>query len=165
VLREFFDPSLSRPGDVLLFSRQSIFNRLIAWKTWSRYTHVEVVSRWYPTQVYVAASRNGKGCDVYPADFRGLSLILRPGRPFNPIRANNWWDRVAVGQGYDWLGLLNFWAAKTRGNNGKMFCSEAATRYLRAGGFDPFNGDDADRIAPSDFAKNSGFVVMWRASE
>src|SRR3712207_7174694 len=49
-----------------------------------------------------------------------------------------------VGQKYDWFGLLAFTSARFQGQeNGRMFCSEFATRYLRAGNVDPFNGYDA----------------------
>lgn len=155
--------SILLPGDVLLFNRSSTFNWIIRVKTWSRFSHVEVVTG--PTRTF--ASRNGEGVGFYNVDERGLALVLRPTVPFDVDAAIKWArDTNVVGQGYDWLGLLNFTYARlaSRENN-KMFCSEAATRFLRRGGLDPFPYNDADTISPRDFSVCPLFVPVWRSAD
>jgi hypothetical protein len=146
------------PGDVLLFNRDGFYNRIIRIKTWSRVSHVEVVASGGPSPMTVA-SRNGQGVGYYKLDSHGLYCVLRPRSDLVFNQSDAWkWFLTVNGQGYDWLGLLAFASAKFQGKeNGKMFCSELACRYLRAGGIDPFRGADADAIAPSDFLKNSTF--------
>lgn len=151
------------PGDVLLFARTGLFNRLIQLKTWSAVSHVEVVAipgapffrapqRWTFNTV---ASRNGVGVGLYAPDLSQLHSVYRPTVPFDQATALDWFWRDANRQGYDWLGLLAFFNAKRQGReNSKMFCSEFAARYLRIGGVDAFNGYDADGIAPSEFCKS-----------
>lgn len=144
-------------GDVLLYARSGVYSRLIQIKTWSRVSHCEVVAE-YGSHPSVVASRNGVGVGEYALDLNGLYAVVRPVVPFDVHAALQWFDTVN-GQGYDWLGLLAFFSAQRQGReNGKMFCSEFSTRFLRAGGVDPFNGADADAIAPADFLKNSMLV-------
>ena len=129
-----------QPGDVLLFNRQGFYNRLIMLKTWSRVSHCEC----YTTGGLTVASRNGKGVNIYDIDVNGLYGVLRPLQPFDLKAAMEWYMRESHGQGYDWIGLLAFFSAKWQGKeNGKQFCSEFCTRFLRAGGVDPFLGADA----------------------
>jgi hypothetical protein len=151
-----------QPGDVLLFNRDGLYNRIIRIKTWSRVSHVEVVSFASPVvgaPPLIVASRNSKGVAQYTIDTHGLYCVLRPRQPFDIAKAMEWFWSEANGQGYDWIGLLSFTSAKFQGKeNGKMFCSEFAARFLRSGGIDPFLGCDADAVAPSDFLKNSAFI-------
>jgi uncharacterized protein YycO len=144
------------PGDVLLYNRQGFYNTLIRIKTWSVVSHVAVVLDGFT----MVESRNGKGVGAYDINLDGLYCVLRPKRRIDIDAAYAWFETVN-GQGYDWIGLLAFASAKFQGKeNGKMFCSEFAARFLRAGGLDPFNGADADAIAPSDFLKNSAFKLV-----
>jgi hypothetical protein len=146
-------------GDVLLYSGSGFFSRLIQMKTWSKYSHVEV----FDCDDRCVASRDGIGVGRYPFRVDGLRVILRPLPKFDPAPARLWYATVE-GQPYDWFGLLAFTSAKRQGkNNWKMFCSEFATRFLRSGGIDPFNGYDADGIAPGEFMKSPTFVVVWKA--
>lgn len=148
-----------KTGDVLLYSGGSFFSRLIQFKTWSRYSHVEI----YDGDGKSVASRDGLGVARYPVRLDGLRVILRPLAKFDADKARAWFDTVN-GQPYDWFGLLAFTSAKRQGkNNWKMFCSEFATRYLRAGGIDPFNGYDADGIAPGEMIKSPGLIIVWRS--
>lgn len=113
---------LLKPGDCLLFSRTSLINRLIALKTWSQYTHVEV---WLGAELArevrrraglgmdetpVFASRNpdriqwwslklvGGGVNLYPPDFSGLALVRRPKR-FDQEKAVAWLSLRRPGDG------------------------------------------------------------------
>jgi hypothetical protein len=145
------------PGDVLIYSRNGFYSRLIRFKTWSVASHCEVIAAGGAQPPMTVASRDGEGVGYYPFNPSGLYAVLRPIAPFN--QASAWaWFRTVSGQKYDWIGLLAFFSAKLQGkDNGRMFCSEFATRYLRAGGIDAFGGADADAIAPSDFLKNAAF--------
>lgn len=155
------------PGDCCLFSRNSIYNQIIKVKTWSKYTHIEVVTRERGI-VRMAASRNDRGCGLYAPDWHGLALVLRPDPRlgiFDQTEALAWFRNNRIDeQGYDWLGLLNFTYARYVGTeNGKMFCSEFATRYLERGGFRMFGvRNDADTIAPRDFTVTVGAAEVWR---
>lgn len=149
-----------RVGDVLLYSGTGLFSRLIRLKTWSKYSHVEV----YVGDGESVASRDGIGVGLYQIRLDQLRAILRPSSDFRAVDALKWFASVE-GQGYDWSGLFAFTAAKWQGReNGKQFCSEFATRFLRAGGVDPFNGYDADGIAPGEFRKSPALTLVWCAT-
>ena len=152
------EPTL-RVGDILLYSGKGCFSRLIQMKTWSRYSHCEV----YDGDGKSVASRDGIGVGRYPLRVDGLRVILRPLAKFDAEKARLWFDTVD-GQPYDWFGLLAFTSAKRQGReNWKMFCSEFCCRYLRAGGIDPFNGYDADGIAPGELIKSPALLLVWRS--
>jgi len=140
-----------QPGDCLLYSPapKSVFGWLIAIKTWHAVSHCEV----YIGEGMSVASRDGKGVDSYPVRWDNLSIIMRPKGEykFNLQAALKWFITEAKGQKYDWVGLLRFsWRSDfvKGGENNKQFCSEFATRFYRAGGLDPFNGEDADAVPP-----------------
>ena len=174
-MSEQYDPfpnpeQVLQDGDVLLFSRStSIFNWIIKVKTWSRFTHCEVI-QFDGDTLKTVASRDGVGVGWYPPEWRGLAMVLRPvqfpnvkGRTFNTKLARAWFAKVK-GQGYDWLGLLNFAYARVVGaDNTKQFCSEFCTRYLRAGGFNLFRTQDADTVSPRDFAYSDQLDVVFEA--
>ncbi|HXG88754.1 MAG TPA: hypothetical protein VNJ02_10495 [Vicinamibacterales bacterium] len=147
-----------RAGDVLLYSGKGFIARAIQIKTFSRINHIEV----YDGAGKSVASRDGLGVDRY--DYRALNLarVLRPRDGFN-IEAARAWFRTVQGQPYDWIGLFAFFNAKRQGaENWKMFCSEFAVRFMRAGGVEPFTKDtDADSVAPGEFAKSGAFTRVW----
>lgn len=148
-----------RVGDVLLYSGKGLFSRLIQIKTWSRITHCEV----YDGNGYSVASRDGIGVGRYPVRVDGLRIVLRPKVHLEVKKARAWFKTVD-GQPYDWFGLIAFTSARKQGHdNWAMFCSEFCTRYLRAGGIDPFNEYDADGIAPGEFLKSPLFTRAWEA--
>lgn len=99
-----FDLTQLLPGDVLLFARTSPFDWIIHVKTWSRFTHVEIVGLDKLGHVRTYASRNGVGVGVYTPDLDGLALVLRPAFPcgtckqfvFTPAR--EWFYAEAIGQ-------------------------------------------------------------------
>lgn len=140
-----------KPGDCLLYSpkKSSIFGWLISIKTWHKVSHCET----YIGEGCSVASRDGIGVNTYPIRLNELVAVYRP-KPeykFNLGAALKWFLLEAKGQKYDWLGLLRFtWGqpyVDGDGNN-KQFCSEFLTRFYRAGGMDPFNGEDADAVPP-----------------
>jgi len=168
-----------KPGDLLLYGGTGWVSRVIRVKTWSRYGHVEM----YDGGGYSFASRNGLGVARYPIRTEGLLMILRlrPWVPFSMAAVRQWFPYVD-GQGYDWLGgLIFFLARKSGAENYKMQCAEFCARALRVGigaavplpvasplgdrralaalGYDPFNGHDADGIAPGEYAKSPLFMI------
>src|SRR6478609_3895721 len=149
------DPELLLPGDCLLYGRTPFRRSAVAWffgtainiKTWSRYCHVEV----YDGEGESFASRDGQGVACYPLRISELVCVRRPRlMDYDHDLTRAWFDKYADGQKYDWLGLLSFTYAIHRGDPGKMFCSEFATRAYRQGGLKPFNPAlDADCVAPA----------------
>jgi hypothetical protein len=149
------------PGDVLLFERNTFYNRLIQIKTWSRFTHVEIVCVYPNAATRTVASRNGEGVGFYAPNLKGLAVVLRPRTAFDQDAAMKWFLTVQ-GQGYDWLGLMNFAYARLVGpDNNKQFCSEFAARYMRRGGVPVFGVTDADTISPRDFSICDLLEVVW----
>jgi hypothetical protein len=145
------------PGDILLYRPASAFGWLIAFKTWNRISHVET----YVGDGKSAASRDGKGVNVYPLRTAQLQMVRRPKIPFN-IRRAMAWQSCVNGQGYDWKGLLVFALAVQEGSRDRMFCSEHATRFARRGGITPFApAYDADRVAPATFLTSAAYDTVW----
>lgn len=153
-----------RPGDCLLyFSRHSLMDWCVAIKTWNLVSHVEI----YRGEGMSVASRNGIGVNLYNLRRDGLAYVLRPREDSGPLdvtKSQSWFFRTAQGQGYDWLGLLCFTLAVHQGAPDKMFCSEFATRWYRAGGFRPFaEAYDADLVAPAQFLQSPAFEPVWKS--
>lgn len=155
-------PVTVQPGDVLLYRGGGFFSKLIALKTWHNISHVEI----YAGGLQNAASRDGIGVGMYDVRENGLVAILRPTGDFDINAALDWFETV-IGQKYDWLGLLRFaWFGRIpTGNNNKQFCSEFATRFLRAGGCDPFPREDADAVAPYQFKFSAELELIWEAGK
>jgi len=148
-----------KEGDCLLYSPKGFFGWVISLKTWHEVAHCEAYVGGPGLSV---ASRDGVGVGQYDWRRSELKYVLRPNQPFNLAAALERFNSEWRGQGYDWLGLLRFgWRAPVsafRFQN-KQFCSEFLTRFYRAGGMDPFNGEDADAIAPFMFLLSSCFDV------
>lgn len=151
-----FDRSTLQPGDVLLYGATGLVGWIISIKTWHPVAHCEI----YIGQGESVASRNGIGVGRYPMREAELVRVRRPTLPVDLQEAMRWFATVN-GEGYDWLGLLRFAKPSGHGSATKMFCSEFATRFYRAGGFAPFGDEDADAIAPCEFDSNSQFRLLW----
>jgi hypothetical protein len=151
-----------KSGDLLLFDRPGWANWLIKIKTWSRVSHCEVV--W--TDASTLASRNGIGVGCYQLDLAGLCYILRPVPPLDLAAGYRWFETRANGADYDWLGLLSFVVAKWQrklSRNAAMFCSEFATGFYRACGFDPFGPlVETAAVAPGSYLYSNDLTVAWR---
>lgn len=142
-----FDPSILRAGDLLLFSRSGLFDFIIKVKTFSQITHTEI----YLGEGKTVASRNGKGCAVYPEDLSGLYMVLRPQQSFDLQKAMVEFYKTMNGRPYGWLSLLSFCLIDVHDKG--FFCSETSTLLFRAGGFECFKPwIRADRAAPADFS-------------
>lgn len=171
-------PEDLRPGDFLLYRGKGPASLVIKAVTASVYTHVEQ----YDGGAMSWASRDGIGVDRYPLRYDDLALAVRfrESAPFSMAGARRYWV-ASIGKGYDWIGLaisrVPRWQGGAREED-KEFCSEAATRAARFGiaeklglrysvakgmsgqvrdtlkamGYDPFNGKNADGVYPGMFA-------------
>ncbi len=144
-----------RPGDVLLYRGSGVYGWLIRLKTWHPIGHVEV----YVGDRQSAASRDGKGVNIYPLRMDGLAYVLRPIEPFDLAAALRWYEREAKGLPYGWLDLLQFVGQNV--NRKGVVCSPFATQLLRAGGIPIFNDEPAEKIAPFQFLTSERLVRIW----
>lgn len=150
------------PGDCLLYFQNSVFDWLVALKTWNKVAHIEI----YAGQGKSLASRNGKGVDIYPVRFPGLAMVRRPTIPLNWDKGMIWFYSTAKGQGYDWKGLLCFTLAVRQGSAKKMFCSEYGARQYRKFGLNICAPDyDADKIAPAQHLQTPSLDTVWKAPD
>lgn len=148
-----------KPGDGLLYRSKGFWAALIRWKTWAPVSHVEV----YMGYGLAYAARDGVGVRSFPARHNDLFAVVRPLQSFNAAAATEWFNANAVGQKYDWFGLLRFYTWGKQSLD-KQFCSEVATRLWRAGNVRPFaDGYDADLVSPGMVLSSPAFWVFWRA--
>lgn len=166
-------PHELQPGDCLLYRPNSIMGWVIAVKTWTAISHVEI----YTGDLTSVASRDGIGVARYPLRRSNLAYVRRPSCkiPSTNIqhpekhqvpgldfaRAMRWF-RTVNGQKYDWKGLLCFTLAVHQGSMDRMFCSEFATRWYRKAGFDALAPEiNADHVAPSEFVQTPALKTVW----
>jgi hypothetical protein len=74
-----------------------------------------------------------------------------------------WFWNTAIGQRYDYWGLLRFaWRSDVvpDAKDNRMFCSEFLTRFYRKGGLTIFGNEDADAIAPFQFLTTSDLLEV-----
>ena len=134
-----------QPGDILVFSRRTLYNLVIMLKTWSMATHTEV----YIGDGRTIASRNGKGCANYPLDLDGIYRVLRPVIPFDLKSGIADFNSKYNGKPYGWLALFSFCLIDLHDNG--LFCSELTTLFMRGCGLDLFNRTiEANIVAPAD---------------
>lgn len=158
------DIGLLHEGDCLLYGPHDLLGWVIAVKTWCQQAcHVEI----YSGQGMSIASRNGVGVNRYPFRYGQLSCVRRPKvwLGHRPHLSYEWFNQVARGQRYDWLGLLCFTLAVKQGARDRMFCSEFALREYREWNCELLNPDvDADHTAPSEFYQAGTLETIWEAA-
>jgi hypothetical protein len=147
------------PGDCLLYRPSGVFGCIVSFKTWTDLAHVEV----YVGGGLSVASRGVTGVNKYPLRVSKLAYVLRPTlQPVDIEAGLAWFEKSARGQKYDLWGQLLFFQAVKRGNNGRMFCSEFATRFYRNCGVPCFAPHwDADRVPPAMFYASPALMVAW----
>lgn len=143
-----------RPGDVLLYRGTGLYGLIIRFHTGHKEGHVEV----YAGLGLSVASRNGIGVNTYPLRHNDLCLVCRP-KPEYPFRLGKAlaWHAKQIGTPYGWFELLEFIGYDVKAHG--VVCSAYATEFLRAGGIDPFNGEDAQRVAPYEFTVSNVFDI------
>ncbi len=158
-VRKFLGGVDVRPGDCLLYGPRGLAGWIIAIKTWHRIAHVEI----YVGDGRSVASRDGIGVDLYPLR-EDFTQVRRPTQPFDIVAALLWFQTVR-GQAYDWWGLVRFvtWGRVSTQEEAPraQFCSELATRFYARGGFQPFGDEDADAIAPAQFATTALLRLIY----
>ena len=152
-------PSELRAGDIILYRPSSLIDWIIAIKSWTKVSHCEI----YAGEGRSYASRNGIGVNDYPLRHDHIAAIRRPLHEFDFSAARVWFYAKAIGQKYDWKGLLCFVLAVKQGTKDRMFCSEFATRFYNRGQFQPFDPNwDADRVPPSFFLVTPLLETIWQ---
>lgn len=164
--RPLLIPHELMPGDCLLYAPgKSWVSWLIAIKSWHRIAHVEVYEGVNGSHKAIA-SRNGIGVNRYTLRTDDLCMVLRPNQPMDLVAATAWFERIARGQKYDFRAILNFlWPRKTDADADmdRQICSALAARYYRAAKLKAFSDtEDADKIAPFQFAVSPAFDVLLR---
>lgn len=159
-----FDAGIWKAGDCLLYRPSSLTGYIIAIKTWTRISHVEVYAGDVPGRGKMSwASRDGLGVNLYPLRTAGLGLVRRPARwsRWQMSRAEDWF-RTVRGQKYDWLGLLCFTLAVKQGAKDRMFCSEFALNLYRAAGLEVLAPECVpDHTAPAEFGQTPALRTVW----
>jgi hypothetical protein len=157
-----FEEKDLQPGDILLYRSNSLFGLLIRLKTGGRYSHCEI----YIGNGKSWASRDGIGVGEYNLDLTNLKAVLRANNPelLDFDSGKFWFENVAKGQKYDWIGLLNFYIAKWQGReNDRMFCSEYVCRQFRAFNYPLFpRSVDCDSIHPSAIEHSTKVSIIKR---
>lgn len=162
------NPQILRPGDALLFRPSSLIGYWIWLKTWTKLSHIAIVSD--PTKLLQVEACE-KGVNEFPLRLdKYLAYVRRPSQPLDFDAAYRWFNvpydkktHTGIrGQGYDIKGLFVFYLAAKHGSPDKMFCSEFATRFYRAGGFNPVSPMlDADTISPAQFLQSPSFEQIY----
>lgn len=146
------------PGDCLLYGPTSIMGWVIAVKTWTMISHVEV----YRGSGTSWASRDGVGVNLYPLRTTGLRYVRRPAKYEADVAEE--YGQACRGQRYDWLGLLCFTLAVRQGSKDRQFCSEFALNLYRRAGVEVLSPDCLpDHTAPSEFLQTPALTTVWRA--
>lgn len=154
------DPAILRAGDCLLYRPSGLFGWLIAWRTWSDWSHVEV----YAGNGESLASRDGIGVGRYPLRLVGLGAVRRPIGPFD-WEAGLAWHRTVEGQNYDYLAILRFLlphVIKRDLDVTRQICAAHTTRLYRAMKVRVFEDDvDADLVSPMELRRTPGLSTEW----
>jgi hypothetical protein len=155
-------PEELRPGDCLVYRPSSLFGKLIAIKSWSNYSHVEMITD--TTKLpFKAISARSEGVRYFSMNWMHIGAVMRPPSSFNLHDGLAWFDRSANGQRYDWFGILRFFTIGKQSTD-HQFCSEVITRVYRHGGITLFEGQDADLVPPGWFvtlSRSDGFTQVW----
>lgn len=118
-------PNILQPGDAIMYRPSNWIGVIIAVKTWSWTSHIEV---------YVGDNRSigarEEGVDVWPLrNDKYVKTVLRPVLPFDYLNALVWFNEEAKGDKYDIEGLFGFFIPDknpkddTTVNYKKEFCS------------------------------------------
>lgn len=146
------------PGDVVLHRPSSIKGWMVAVKTYTHISHLEV----YIGEGKSISARYPTGVHVYPFLNEHIAYILRPDGPLDIPAGLRWFYSEADGQKFDFWGQMVFFLAARHGAHDRMWCSELGVRFLRHCGHHPFaRWWDADRTPPSLFLASPHFDMVW----
>jgi hypothetical protein len=142
-----------QPGDVLLYQAKGVYGWIIRFHTGHPIAHVEC----YIGNGRSVASRDGKGTGNYELRLDGLVTVCRPRVPYN-LQAGLAWLQRTGHRPYGWLDLAQF--ADLPFNTNGIVCSPFVTEFARACGYDPFNGEPAEKVAPFMFETSVVYQII-----
>lgn len=129
---------------ILAFCRGKGFvSALIRWQTWSKYSHVALVT---PAGVYEACVGKGVIRRNFWDDTTGIDFFVLP-TPMHREDALKAFLEHQVGKKYDWLGALRFLTRRKRSNT-RWFCSELAFEAAQFAGVTMLRGISALQVSP-----------------
>ena len=156
---------LLQPGDILVYSGEGIFSKLIKLKTYSEWTHVAVYIGGGLQREFV----EGAGAQEVPFRPKNLGMIRRRLGIWERSKSDAFWQEVKD-QDYDYVGILwSFFARKQGRDNHSMFCSEYVVRDDRVASTGPTylvsDETDADGVSPADLVRSPASKVVWMAKD
>lgn len=156
------NPQILQAGDSILYRPSDLIGVIIAVKTWSWTSHIEV----YIGSGCSVAARE-EGVNIYPLrNDKYVSGVLRPTLPVDMGAAMDWFNREAKGDKYSVSGLFGFFAPKETGDDAMNykaeFCSMFAHLFYEHGGFFPFAQKwPAIKTAPAQFWQSPLFNQIF----
>lgn len=145
------------PGDAILYSSNSVIDTIIEEKTGGIAAHVEI----YVSEGQSIASRNGIGVGQYATRTDSVVAILRPTASLDLVSGIHWFDSVNH-DGYDWVGLLNFFTPFDIVVPHKLFCSAFGVEFYRNCDFAVIaRRCPSNKISPSDYLKLPCFTWVY----
>lgn len=156
-------PEELQAGDILLYAPTDWIGWIIACKTWTMLSHVEV----YCGNGRVVAARPS-GVDIYreridPSLRYVRRPVLGPGVRFD-IKGAMAAVKPMLGKPYEYAGLFKFYAPWHDRHKATRICSSVATVWLRGGGCEPFNPTvTADDVAPSMLLQTNDLSTVWES--
>ena len=116
---------------------------LIRWQTWSKYSHVALVTH---AGVYEATPFKGVRARHFWSDISGIDFFAV--RETSAVRIFDFINSQ-LGQKYDYAGVLRFlprW--RKRGDSRRWFCSEFVFEAIRRGGIYLLRETCAEKVSP-----------------
>lgn len=154
-------PPLALPlevGDVLFYTPSDLVGVLIALKTWTWLSHVEV----YDGEDRVIAARLS-GVSRYPVRTDHLVAIRRPAAygAFQQEKARAAVENL-LGKPYEVWAFESFINPWCRHRHVSRICSAVVTLYLRGGGVELFNPEvSQNKISPAQLWQTNDLVRVW----
>lgn len=134
-MREKYDLSLVKPGDLFFTTTNSLLSRIIRFRTLARFSHVQIVTKVREDNLEViSADAQGVVCrDVRPEEWNNFAILTCP--EMLDVERDNVvkFCFSQIGKKYDFVGLAGFLLYKSFTND-SWFCSELAyIAYKKAG--------------------------------
>jgi hypothetical protein len=166
------DQSILQPGDHILYRPSSFTGLIIAVKTWSWVSHIEVVVSVNPyTSIAARSPWDGNVNQFALRNDKYVAYVLRPepdaGQRLDINKGMEWFNREAKGDKYDLGGLFGFYIPGTTKprkdqNYHSEFCSMLAVLFDQACGFLPFNPNyPAKKVSPAQFLQSPEFTQAY----
>ena len=147
-----------QPGDGIIYTGSTVFDRIEQVKLGSDATHFEV----YAGDGMVWTSLLRTGVDVYHRCQDEVLRVIRPLDPFDAANAMVRFNSTIRFRPYGLKGLLGFLDANVPDDG--IFCSQVGTEIYRSQGIEPFNSlVSARKVAPRDFlyASERVFKIIY----